>query len=291
MLLLCVLTIVDVMGRWIFAWPIPGFYEIAQLALAIIIAGSFPAALAARANLTIDFLAELFGPRTRTWLAFAGAAAMLPFVAITAWRFGFYASELGTRNAATMTLNVPLAPFWWTVTAFLVVCVVVQTVVLAVAWRDAREGRVDAAGRAPVADHGIARAAARRGGPWVLFVLVAVAVLGTAILLLAPNRAGPFAAVLPHTPTALAGIGFATVLAWTLLQIPLAAALGLVLPRLRDPGRADAAGRAHRGARELTYDRHRTQFTVRAEIGDTDRRVCARRRHASRPRLDARALR
>ena len=127
-----------------------------------------------------------------------------------------------------MALNVPLAPFWWTVTAFLVACVAVQTLVLAVAWRAAREGRGDAAGRVPVADHGSDQVAARRGGPWVLLVLVAVAVLGTAILLLEPHRAGPFAAVLPHTLTALAGIGSATVLAWTLLLIPLAAALGFI---------------------------------------------------------------
>lgn len=210
MLAISLATLADVLGRWLFNRPIPGFFEVGQLLLGVIIAASFPSALATRNNLTIDFLAGMLGPRAERWLGATGAVLMLVLVAIVTWRFAFYAQELGGRNAQTINLGVPLAPFWWIVTAFGVVCVMVQSIVTAVETRAAIAGRDSAR-------TGVARFSSGRHGPVVLVVLLLIVVAGVVTLL---------RAAVP--PVALALVAFATVLAATLLTIPLAAALGLV---------------------------------------------------------------
>lgn len=214
MLVICLLTMVDVLGRWLLNSPITGFYEIAQLLVGVVIAASFPSAIANRTNLVIDFLSASFGEIARRWLSAVGGALMLAFLAVLAWRLGFYADGLASRNAKTINLDVPLAPFWWVVTGLVVGCVLVQAVVLAVQVREALRSPADAS----TAPH--ARA--------VLAVLALVGIGCIAPLLAVPWKSSPLGAIVPDSPAALAGLAFAGVLAVTLLQIPLAAALGLV---------------------------------------------------------------
>lgn len=217
MLVISVLTIVDVTLRWLANRPIPGFYELSQLIIAIVITASFPAALATRNNLTIDFLAEILPARARQWLTVAGAVLIQLFLVLFAWRLAFHASELAARNAATINLEIPVAPFWYVAVGFVCVCILVQSVVLAV------EGRALFAGRPP----GPVPTGAR-GPRWLLLALIAVAVLSCTALFAAPVTHGPFADLIPSTPVGLAGLAFVALIALVLLQVPLAAALGLV---------------------------------------------------------------
>jgi tripartite ATP-independent transporter DctM subunit len=220
MLVFALLTVVDVLLRKLANTPIPGLYEIGQLILAVIIAASFPAVLAARGNLVIDFLTGAFPPRVKRWLAAAGGLLMLGFLALLAWRMGFYAAELGARNSITLNLAVPTAPFWWAVTALLGICVAVQGVVLAAQIGEAIAG----AGPAPAAP----RIALGKAGFAASAAVIAVAMLAAAALIAGPGKAGLFAGLAPSTPAGLALLALIAMIALTLLEMPLGAVMGLV---------------------------------------------------------------
>ena len=216
MLAISVLTVFDVLGRWLINRPIPGFFEVGQILMGVIIVASFPSAIAGRNNLLVDFLARIFGARTQLWLAAAGAWMMLVFLGLLAWRIGFYASEIAGRNGATFTLNLPLAPFWWLVAMLLVFCTAVQMLVALVDLRRAFRA---------TPEHGSLMSAP---GAVLLALLTISVALCIFLLFAAGSKQGLFAGIAPSTPGAIAAFAFAAVFALTLLQVPLAAALGLM---------------------------------------------------------------
>lgn len=112
MLVISLLTIADVLLRLIANRPIAGFNEFAELALATIIAACFPRVLAARRNLSVDFLDAMFSNCQRAILAAVGGVLGTLFVAILAWRVAIHAQGLSQRDAATVILLLPMAPFW-----------------------------------------------------------------------------------------------------------------------------------------------------------------------------------
>ena len=132
MLAISILTIIDVTLRALVNTPIPGFYELAELMMAVIIAACFPTVLATRNSLTVDFIGERLGPRARGLLGLAGAVLLLGFLAILTWRFAIYAEGIASRNAETTTLLLPVAPFWWLVTVICGFSAAVQTVIVLV---------------------------------------------------------------------------------------------------------------------------------------------------------------
>ena len=132
MLAISILTIVDVTLRAAVNTPIPGFYELAELMMAVIIAACFPTVLATRNSLTVDFIGERLGRRTRALLGLAGALLLLGFLVILTWRFAIYAEGIASRNAETTTLLLPVSPFWWLVTVVCGFSAAVQTVIVLV---------------------------------------------------------------------------------------------------------------------------------------------------------------
>ncbi|MGE0746102.1 MAG: TRAP transporter small permease [Rhodospirillales bacterium] len=133
---LAVLTVADVLLRWLFSAPIDGAGEIAKLLIAVVIAAFFPAALAERQHIVIDF-AKLLGPRIDRALAVFADIVTLAFFAAVAWRFVLYTAELARSGETTWILGWPVAPWWIAVTALVAVCLPVQAAVLR---RTARRG-------------------------------------------------------------------------------------------------------------------------------------------------------
>lgn len=119
MLFIAFTTIADVLLRWLFSAPIAGMGEVTSMALAVAVSACLPAGAAQGVNLTVDLLGERVAPRTAARLKLFGALALLLFYALLAWRVGEYARSLQARNAVTVYLNIPIAPFIWTVAAFL----------------------------------------------------------------------------------------------------------------------------------------------------------------------------
>jgi tripartite ATP-independent transporter DctM subunit len=126
MLFIAFATIADVALRWLFSAPIAGLGEVTSMALAVTVAACLPAGAAQGVNLTVDLLGNRASERTLARLKLFGELALLLFYVLLAWRVGEYARSLQARNAVTVYLNIPMAPFIWTVAFFLAASAVVQ---------------------------------------------------------------------------------------------------------------------------------------------------------------------
>lgn len=146
MLFVAFTTIADVLLRWLFNSPIDGLSEIEGMALAVAVAGCFPAGAALRVNLTIDLIGGRVSPRTLAWLKALGGLALLVFYALIAWRIGEFAWKLQARDAETVYVKLPIAPFMWAVAAFLAVSALVQLINFIVCVKYAMAGVPDPSG-------------------------------------------------------------------------------------------------------------------------------------------------
>ena len=140
MLAIALITTADVLLRWLANAPIHGLNEIVGMGMAVAVAATFPAGAAQRVNLTIDLLQHRVSDRVLAWLKVGGALLLLVFYALLAWRIGVYAQKLQDRAAETIFVQMPIAPFVWTVAVFVAMSALAQTVVLFVSVRYAIAG-------------------------------------------------------------------------------------------------------------------------------------------------------
>lgn len=126
MLFIAFATIADVVLRWFFSAPIGGLGELTSMALAVAVSACLPAGAAQGVNLTVDLLGERVAARTAGGLKRFGSVALLVFYVLLAWRVGEYARSLQARDAVTVYLNIPMAPFIWAVAVFLAASAFVQ---------------------------------------------------------------------------------------------------------------------------------------------------------------------
>lgn len=131
LLALALLTMADILLRWLFKAPIRGLVDLVALATAIIAAAYFPALIAQRGNITIRLLGALGGRTLTRALDAFGALVTAAFFALMTWQYVRYSAELTRANEATATLRWPTGPWWWVVTAMFAVTTLVALVVLA----------------------------------------------------------------------------------------------------------------------------------------------------------------
>lgn len=130
LLVLALMTTFDVLSRWLFNEPIHGVNDVSAIVMAMVIAACLPANLAARQNITVEFLGNLLGPRAKAALDGFGGIVTLAFVAVMAWRFVPYTIEATESGQTTWVLKIPVAPGWWIATALLLLSVPVQITVV-----------------------------------------------------------------------------------------------------------------------------------------------------------------
>ncbi len=112
LLLFCMmlLTAVDVVGRYLFASPVPGGFEITEIMLATLIFCGLPLATLRDGHITVD-LAEGFLPtwfkNVRDRLIFAMMALVLAFLS---YKLFNKAGDFLEFNDQTAVLNIPLSP-------------------------------------------------------------------------------------------------------------------------------------------------------------------------------------
>lgn len=205
MVTLSALIVGEAFLRSFFFVTFPGFFEIAAFLLAVGILACFPASVAGRAHLTIDFVGRSLAPRTREALAIAGGVLLLAFLALLAWRFGAYAAVLADRGQKMAGAPVPLAPFFWAASAMLAICVPIQAVVLLAKFREAR------------ASAGLA--------VWV--AVAAAAIVALAVALGGGDALAAAVDLAKRQPPVLGLVFFFGVWGLILLLVPLGAAMGL----------------------------------------------------------------
>ena len=142
LLLVAIATMVDVLLRFLFNSPIEGYEDVTQLLFAIIVAACFPAGLLQGRNITIRFLGKALGPRAELWLEALGAAVTFVFFVLVTWQIAVFAADEMANDRYTQTLELRTGPWWWLITAIIVMCVPVQMMVALVATVRAVTGRV-----------------------------------------------------------------------------------------------------------------------------------------------------
>lgn len=128
---IALLTMADVLLRWLFKAPIKGLMDLAALASAVIIAACFPALLAQRGNVTIRLLGSFAGPRVARVLDSFGALVTAVFFALMTWKYIEYSAEMTSAGESTVVLRWLTGPWWWVVTAMIGITAFVGLVVLA----------------------------------------------------------------------------------------------------------------------------------------------------------------
>ena len=129
LLIVSVVTMVDVLLRWLFNAPIEGYEDITRLLFAIIVASCFPAGLLQGRNIAIRFLGKALGRRATQYLEALGAIATLFFFTVVTWRIAVFAAEEIANKRFTQTLEISTGPWWWFVSFLLLMCIPVQFVI------------------------------------------------------------------------------------------------------------------------------------------------------------------
>jgi tripartite ATP-independent transporter DctM subunit len=214
-LLIALGTLIGVLMRWAFNHPITGYDEVVEMGIAVAVAATFPFCAASRGNLTIDILANRFGPKLSPRLECFGAFALLLFYVLLAWQVGAYAAQLQGQGQSTIYLGMPMAPFIWAVAVFLAAAAAAQALVCAIEVRKTLIGTAALTG-AVTSDRGCA---GRTIGAFALAIAVTVA-FAYAIPALAPYA--------QLAPRSLAVILFLVMWALSLVLVPIGAVMGMV---------------------------------------------------------------
>jgi tripartite ATP-independent transporter DctM subunit len=223
MLLIAILTVADILLRWLFSASVPGFNEILEIGIAVAVASTFPAGAANRVNLTIDLLAPYYGPKTTVWLKAIGALALLIFYIFLSWRIGDDAASLAERNAVTIMLEMPLAPFIWVISGLLAACGIVQFIIYFESVRNAVLGIDDANPIAVEPSLNIQSVNQK-----ILLAGIGLLIVGVVILLAIGQNIEFLSSLVQSTPGVVALIMFALMWILALIFIPLGATMGLL---------------------------------------------------------------
>jgi TRAP-type C4-dicarboxylate transport system permease small subunit len=104
---MALMSTASILGRWLFARPIPGDYELSQLGTAIAVAAFLPYCTLRGGHVLVDFLAARAPERLRAALDAAGSAAIAAVGFLVAWRLALGMADLRLYGETTMVLAIP----------------------------------------------------------------------------------------------------------------------------------------------------------------------------------------
>ncbi|HLE66850.1 MAG TPA: TRAP transporter small permease subunit [Burkholderiales bacterium] len=128
LLAVSVMTMLDVLLRWVANAPIKGLNDINGLAVAIVIASCLPLVVAERQNISIRFLGEAAGAGAARWLDALGSGALLAFVALIGWQLVAHTAGLAESGRTTWHLRIPVTPYWSFATGVVLLCIPAQAI-------------------------------------------------------------------------------------------------------------------------------------------------------------------
>lgn len=143
MLAMIALTVVDVVGRYVFQVPVPGSFEITELLVALVIFAGLPAVSKDETHITVDLVTSVLRGRTRIVQLVAANAVAGVIAAVVAWFMLLKAADVTAQREVTAYLQFPLGPAAYFMSFS---CALTAAILFANAWRHARgdEGRNDA---------------------------------------------------------------------------------------------------------------------------------------------------
>jgi TRAP-type C4-dicarboxylate transport system permease small subunit len=142
---LMMLTVVNIVGRWLFDTPLQGAVELTEIGMVAIVFMGLAYAQVRDDHIRVDLLYQQLGARGRSVLDLFAALVSLATVALMSWRLWVYAGQLGASGRTTSALRIPL--FW---VAWIAVAggVIYAVAVMVTARRRAQSSETDVAGMA-----------------------------------------------------------------------------------------------------------------------------------------------
>ena len=135
-----VLTFVDVLGRYLFASPIPGTFELVGLLLGVVVMAGLPMVSFNQSHITVDLFDTYFHGgmrRLRTFLVLLGSAAMVAFIGHRLLMAGL---DEAANDFVTENLGISRAPLIYLMAGF---AFLTCALLLIMCWQHAH-GRLDA---------------------------------------------------------------------------------------------------------------------------------------------------
>ena len=133
--LIALIAVASIIGRALFAAPIPGDFELVQIACAVAVSAFLPYCQLQRANIIVDFFTAKSSQRVQASLDGAGALLVASVMALLAWRTGVGAASAKASDETTMLLGFPL---WIAYAAMLPSFAAASLAGLYTAWSDWR---------------------------------------------------------------------------------------------------------------------------------------------------------
>src|SRR5580765_6437392 len=125
---LMMLTTADVVGRYIFNWPLRGAFELTELMLLTLIFAGLPLASRADEHVTLDFIDMALSDRGRLLLRrLVDLVCGLLFLGL-AWRVWIKAGKIAGYGDTTDVLRIPVGPFIYFMALMVAITVVVHLI-------------------------------------------------------------------------------------------------------------------------------------------------------------------
>lgn len=134
LVILAVASVIDIIGRELFAAPIDGFSDVADMLVVFAAAACFPVSLAERHHVAVRFVGQLHW-RLREALELFGHALLLVVFALIVWQLTVYTADVFRRGQTTWLMHIPVWPLWMLTTSLLAACIPVQAIVV---WEQVR---------------------------------------------------------------------------------------------------------------------------------------------------------
>jgi TRAP-type C4-dicarboxylate transport system permease small subunit len=121
LLILMALTVVDVISRYIFNWPLRGAFELTELMLLVLIFAGLPLVSHADEHVTMDFIDRMVGARTKTVVVRVVHLLTTGVMALLTWKIWDKAQKLADYGDTTDVLKIVIAPFVFFMAAMIAV--------------------------------------------------------------------------------------------------------------------------------------------------------------------------
>lgn len=119
-------TVVDVVGRYVLNRPLPGSSEITEILMAVLIYAGLPVVSARNAHIVVDLL-DSVTPKAVARIRDAIMRLLsILILAVIAWRLWAYGNQIRVYGDTTEYLLIPLAPFAYVMSAFAAIAAVVE---------------------------------------------------------------------------------------------------------------------------------------------------------------------
>ncbi|MDO5604035.1 MAG: TRAP transporter small permease [Paracoccus sp. (in: a-proteobacteria)] len=130
LLALTAVTVVDVVGRYLFASPLSGGKELTELLVMGVVFAGLPAITLDDGHVTADLFTQSFGRDLLALQLFLARALSGIALLIGGWQLWLYGARIAGYGQVTLFLKIPQGPVAW---AASVICIVSGVVVLVMA--------------------------------------------------------------------------------------------------------------------------------------------------------------